>query len=95
MSFWKNGLQNEKMKLVDENTNKSNCYSYKLSGYPFQDTSTAEVAISVRRMAAKILLDLYKIGWKVVNVLPFIDCFVLTIIRCNSLVVYVILFIFL
>lgn len=61
------------MKLVDENTNKSNCYSYKLSGYPFQDTSTAEVAISVRRMAAKILLDLYRIGWKVVDFLPSSD----------------------
>lgn len=68
MSFWRSGLQKETMKLVDQKTKTSNCYSYKLSGTPFRDVNPTDVGIVVRKMAAKILFDLYNIGWKVTGV---------------------------
>ena len=69
------------MKLIDEKTKRSNCYSYKLWGTPFRDVNPTDVGIVVRKMAAKILFDLYNIGWKVIWILSFTIHFLLIMRR--------------
>ena len=51
--------------LIDTKTGKSNCHQFKLPGIPFSKDSTKEMGVAIRRVAAKILLDLYNVGWKV------------------------------
>ena len=51
--------------LIDTKTGKSNCHQFKLPGIPFSKDSTKEMGVAIRRMAAKILLDLYNVSWKV------------------------------
>ena len=60
-----NGIPSEKPKLINKNSGKSNCYQFKLLGQPFCDDNIKEMGVAIRRMAAKILLDLYNVGWKV------------------------------
>lgn len=65
--YYINGLQEEKAKNLNPDNpdpGPPKCYKFKLNGFPFTIGSSKELSMSVRRMATKILFDLYNYGWK-------------------------------
>ena len=68
LKTWPKEIHKEKMGTPD-NSLPVNCYQFKLNGKPWKSTGDKmDNSITCRKLAARILHDLYNLGWKVCNV---------------------------